>query len=648
MAITSVACYHMFLLMYDWVLRHDTKHACVIILTHDPKHISLQRDLCAKLYSLRCQPPTNTSPAQKENFKQMFQPQDTLDHPCDVTVVVEDGEEFRAHKDVLSEASPFFEKLLNSDMKESNEGVIRLEMFNESVMAATLEFIYTGSVQISTREIAEDLIVMADYLLLPSLKTPAEEVVMHKWNASNCISTYYFAVLYEYEELLSRSRQFILANFSALAKTEAFLNLSNTEVKMWISSDEINVSAEEDVFEIILAWINHDSSKRKKYFAELFREVRPVYVSRDFICRDIATSDFVTAHDECLDLVETALKLIDSKNFDEHSAPARKSPAIVACNAKHILCYFPREDKWCRLGDSLSHNRKQIASPAHGKLYSVVPSFFCERSQVSMPQLDCCDLFSNTWAPLLYNGERGLKQIVVRNGSEIYALVKQICPECWAPWSALCRGCYGRKSDVSLITRYIPELNFWQEITSFISGLRERICLVAKDDYIYFIGGGLRGYRDKYLSDVERYDLSQNTWDKVADMQEARMLPCGAAAHGRIFIGGGNKGLSETCEMYNERSNEWQFIGSLVTRGDILRSMVCCDGNLYVLGGCYGNNFEEATVQCYDPDENNWYEKTKMPFYQYEGTEIGFVSVCSVGICKNFLRHQPCNLAPHF
>ena len=63
----------------------------------------------------------------------MFQPQDTLDHPCDVTLVVQDGKEFKAHKDVLSEASPFFGNMPNSDMKESKEGIVRLETFSESV-----------------------------------------------------------------------------------------------------------------------------------------------------------------------------------------------------------------------------------------------------------------------------------------------------------------------------------------------------------------------------------------------------------------------------------------------------------------------------------------------------------------------------------
>ena len=53
---------------------------------------------------------------------------------------------------------------------------------------------------------------------------------------------------------------------------------------MWISSlsDEINVSAEEDAFTIIVTWIDLEKIERKKYFAELFREVRLVYVSGDF------------------------------------------------------------------------------------------------------------------------------------------------------------------------------------------------------------------------------------------------------------------------------------------------------------------------------------------------------------------------------
>ena len=46
--------------------------------------------------------------------------QDLQLNPYDVTLIVKDGKEFKAHRQVLSEASPFFEKLLSSDMNEKN------------------------------------------------------------------------------------------------------------------------------------------------------------------------------------------------------------------------------------------------------------------------------------------------------------------------------------------------------------------------------------------------------------------------------------------------------------------------------------------------------------------------------------------------
>ena len=80
------------------------------------------------------------------NTKKVLSPQETLDHPFDVTLVAEDGEEFKAHRHFLSEASSFFKRLLSSDMRESNEGVVRLEMLTELGLRDILEFIYTGKV----------------------------------------------------------------------------------------------------------------------------------------------------------------------------------------------------------------------------------------------------------------------------------------------------------------------------------------------------------------------------------------------------------------------------------------------------------------------------------------------------------------------
>ena len=172
---------------------------------------------------------------RKESISELFIPKDTLHHPCDVVLLVKDGKQLKAHRRVLSEASLFFEKLLKSDMKETQEGIVRFEMFTESIMAATLRFIYTGDVQILAEDDARELIVVADYLLLEKLKLLAAGVLvqLQTLNTSNCISAYYFAERYQCEDLLSNTRKFFIANFTSIyaANRKDVLNMSSKEVE---------------------------------------------------------------------------------------------------------------------------------------------------------------------------------------------------------------------------------------------------------------------------------------------------------------------------------------------------------------------------------------------------------------------------------
>ena len=52
------------------------------------------------------------------------------------------------------------------------------------------------------------------------------------------------------------------------------MNLSAQELEKWISSDEIEINAEGDVFKIITMWVGQDRDERKRSFEELFRHVR--------------------------------------------------------------------------------------------------------------------------------------------------------------------------------------------------------------------------------------------------------------------------------------------------------------------------------------------------------------------------------------
>ena len=109
------------------------------------------------------------------------------DHLCDVTVVTKDDKEFKAHKNVLSATSPFFCKLLQSDMKESQEGIAWFEEISGAVMEDVLEFVYTGSVVV-TPENPTDLIAAANYVVIPGLETVSGRSLERQMRKSNCIS----------------------------------------------------------------------------------------------------------------------------------------------------------------------------------------------------------------------------------------------------------------------------------------------------------------------------------------------------------------------------------------------------------------------------------------------------------------------------
>jgi len=548
-----------------------------------------------------------------QSFEHIFKPQETLQHPCDVTLVVNGGKaKFQAHGDVLSEASPFFQKLLRSDMKESNEGVVRLEMFSEAVMALTLEFIYTGSVQISNLEIAEGLIVVADYLFLTKLKTLAKGVAvsLQTLNMSNCISSYNFAERYQCEELLSKARQFILSNFTTVAKMEEFMDMPSKQIEMWISSDEIDVSAEEDVFKIILRWINRDKSKRKKQFAELFRHVRLVYVTRDYLCSDVVTNELVRDSEGCLDLVKDAVKLIDSKSYKTLSTRPRKclETAVIVCFVEeHIVGYYPRQDKVCRIGKnsfsqafSICDPRSQLV-PCQGKLYCICPT---------LQQLICYDPFSNICTSLPYPKGRNLRQIFVGNEDEMFALVSDFTEN--------------YPNDVPpYIAKYRPEANTWKDIASLKFAMvslssQEGMCVLVRDSFIYFIGGRRvrNHWRRPVLKNVYRYDLVKKQGNRLANLQLERAFAFGASAHGKIFVSGGinrSEVISNTCEVYDETTNEWQFIASLCTPPDTVPHILSVDDSLYSVTRFCGMDSLGAKIECYEPDKDKWYKRAEIP-----------------------------------
>ena len=505
---------------------------------------------------------------------------------CNITLVAKEGNEFKAHRNVLSAASPFFSKLLQSEMKEKEEGVIRFAEISKSILSDVLEFIYTGSCEINEKN-ARDLIIAADYLLLESLKIITGRFLKKQMSTYNCISTFHFAERYRCEELVLRSTKFIQDNFTSVAKSDEFLNLGAEEVEKWISSENVLVAAEEDVFKIILNWIEQNKRERKDNFEQLFRHVRLVLLSRDSLFSDIVTNPLVTEHFSILRRVTDAIKSVSAANGDAQIQPARRrleTHAIVVRGGKTTYCYLPEKDEWKRLADGLSEDRDHTTQliKFRDQLYSF-PRSRCAETERYDPAF-------NSWTTLTLSPPSEKLSLAVLNG-KIHAI-------------------YNPYRSTPVIERYDIELYAWETLKSSQDfHYCYRSCVVALGNCLYVLGGG---YSDK----AGRIDTTERKWEEIASMQSKMNSASGVATQGKIFV----CDTSGTCAVYEVSKNEWQPIASLSATRFRLCSLVCLNETVYVVGTTNrpwsdqpSLPYEMIVIKCYDPNLNKWIEKTSIP-----------------------------------
>ena len=423
------------------------------------------------------------------------------DYLCDITLVSKDNREFKAHRNVLSAASPFFCRLLKSDMKENREGIIRFEEISGSIVEDVLEFIYTGTVAV-TQENSKELIAAGNYLIIPSLKTASGRFLEREMSHINCISTFYLAEKYDCDELITNSRRFIHENIVSVAKLDEFLHLEAKEIEKWISSDDITVKEEADIFKIILDWVNHRGGERKTAFEELFGHVRLGFLSRDYL-EDVVTNELVRENFACVKLVmDAAVKIatfVDEDHLPQSPRKGLETRVIVARGGKYTFCYIPEEDHWKRLPDG---NAELKASTS--KMIKFRDQLFTFSNSEGSERYD--PIF-NDWSALKSHVDS--RDVAVVKG-EIYAV--QI----------------NTTDQSTTVSKYNVELCRWETVDlSFDQDCRVNTCVVAAGRHLYMIGGWKS--TQTFFAKCNRFDTVEKKWEEIADMLEERGGPFGVA-----------------------------------------------------------------------------------------------------------------------
>ena len=517
---------------------------------------------------------------------------------CDLILEVGSGDDrarLKAHRNVLCAASPFFYNALNTEMKEKKEGVIRLEEASKGLMEDILEYLYTGHVEISERN-AVDLLAMADYLIIPSLRAKSCQVILQSMSHTNCLLFYYAAMRYQCTELQERTRNFIFANFMSVSASQDFLELSRGQVEQWISRNEIKVKSEEEVFQVIVKWMEERESGEHEEFFQLLHHVRLMYLPRSYIFNVILPHPLVKNSGTCtafvLDVTKEMLNGSQECFFDQPPRNCLKQweDGLVTCGQDKAFFYLPSENKWYEMCNLLSPKGiGDSISSLHGKLYLTGQGSEIDRYDPSL----------NTWASVKCGKASENSALVSFQGS-LFVI----------------GGKTQASQHINNVYKYSPDTDLWQEVAPMTIA-RGGACAVADRSSLYVAGGYAK---NGFLDVVEKYDPEKNSWSRVASTNEKKLFCYGVIVNSKVFLLGGLTSLrpllpSTLIEMFDPVSNLWTSIQTMGSP-NLFSGAVRFKGEVFTMNHWSSSDEPNRLLRVYNVDKNKWNSCAKAPVGQ--------------------------------
>ena len=520
---------------------------------------------------------------------------------CDTTIKTE-GEDFPAHRCVLTAASPYFRALFTSDFKENESSFVELKNINSAILSDVLQFTYTGEAKTDFSN-AQDMIMAADFLMLPNLKSKASAFLEGTISASNCLTLESFASQFNCESLKQAAVTYIMENFLTLLRSDDFKSLADFEkVKTLISRDEIVVSKEEDVYEAVILWVKHDVLSRECLFPELLKCVRAFSMSKYSLRRIRDKEELVTKSRECMRILHQGLDAFlfpDSFQvlLQRPRLCLRTNEPVVVLTGGHTANKRPRSHttgfvlfskKWLQLPMMPCPRTRHAAAVCGGQLYVVGGN--------SEAPLSYFNPVQNKWFATEKNLPSHQHSTLVTHNEELYIIG-------------------GDCDDWCQVKKYNSKVDEWK-ILSPMKFDRAAHCAVVLEELIYVMGGHDGNVCSK---SVECYNPSSDKWTQLLDMNNARRFSAATAiTGGRIIVVGGYsdmkfKTIEASCEIFDKNLNQWSLVSSpIVPRAAC--GIVSAEHCVYLFGGeATQRRHKLDSVECYIVQEDKWIKAGTMP-----------------------------------
>ena len=539
-----------------------------------------------------------------------------------------------ANQMVLSYCSTFFEKMFETDMKESRENVTYLHDVDVSAVKEIIEYFYTGIIDISNENVLK-ILAAADYLQLDEVKDFCSEFLQQVITADSCANILAASKLYRLDSVEKDASRFIVDHFDAIADKCYVFN--HNDFVALIAKLDRDKTKETFIYQVLVEWVKYNEEERRNDFPSLLKLIQFEKLPTEFLKSVVSKEDLVSQSSLCLSLVMN----VSVQLLNKQSIKWGKRTRIISFGGSELPSGVV--DVFNCFGDSLTQYPnlpfdcgKVVCGESKNVVYSIGNSIwngkyklndaFLHLKAVAKPYGYCQAAIHND-----------MLVVMVKNGSERW--LKCFFPELhsWVDGPTMqlagSNSCELVSSSESLYAlggvvnnnspsnvELLPSLRFEKYDYSC-----NKNCLTAEEFSrlrAYCNNCGSRKQAGFFFSGQSRYANTTTSaaavqsirvcgqWKTVQHMQMPRSSFSAVSCFGKIYAIGGQTHTSSTnatksVERYDPTTNSWTYVCEMnYPRSD--HAACVMEGKIYVVGGRDNDGVAVTAIECYNPSDDTW------------------------------------------
>ena len=352
-------------------------------------------------------------------------------------------------------------------------------------------------------------------------------------NVNNVVAVYYTSQLFKHSSLFKLSLCYIERCFSIIADSKRFLDLDFKSVYKILSSSNLNIDSEFEVFNTANVWLSHKVTERIKYAKCLLFRIGLPLLSVPALNSILDENSCFRTNDECVGIIKEVIRnkthsINYSSKFRTTSRYCNQDDFnIIICGGKDI-------------------NTRTVVND----VYSIRANTF--NSIDTLPKMKECRQWSN----------------LVCIKDEVYVF----------------GGFITLTNYITSIEKFSTITNTWKTIGTMYD-YRYDFSVISFMENIYIIGG----VKNDVIKSCIEFSTKDRNWKEITQTNDSRWHGACSVFEGRIVVSGGI--LTNTVEAYDHVADSWSYMPNMLEER-FHHKTVAIKNKLFVVGGSVNTTWE--------------------------------------------------------